>query len=213
MLKKIGISGLLILFLSCSMSRKDYFFSPNLPNSFNSAVAVLPFDNASTDISAEKFLRDMVAKRFVEKGWTIIPNDKVDEKLQELGISDGGQLAAFKSQDIANKIGARILCYGYIEDFKFQNLGFIINKKVTLNIKLVDGISGENLFEATGNGSDTKIYTNKDEAKEAFLVNSAIKLAGNILNKPLLVESEKAVDEIFKLLKCAVEGKSSCYGR
>lgn len=187
-------------FTGCSSlsHKEEVMISPKLLAVKSSLVAVLPFNNASTDISAEKFLRDMVSKKFLEKGWSIIPNDTVDEKLMEMGISDGGQLAAFKYQDLSSKLGARILCYGYIEDFKFQNLGYIVKKKVSLNIKLIDAFSGELLLETSGIGSDTKIHINKKEAQKAFVSENVVKIAGNILKKPLMKESEKAVEEIFK---------------
>lgn len=194
---------LLVFFLAgCASlnSKKEFNISPNLLTLKNSTLAVLPFDNASNDLTAEKFLREKVLKKFISKGWTVISNESVDEKLNELGISDGGQLAAFNYQELGSKVGARILCYGYIEDFKFQNLGYVVIKNVSLSLRLVDSITGETLFEGRGIGKDTQIHTSKEEAKKAFILENAFKLAGNILNKPLAQESEKAIDEIFKNL-------------
>lgn len=201
MIKRSAIPVLAVFLLSscAGMGAKTAIpVSPALAASKGSTLAVLPFDNASTDLNAETILRDMVAKGLGEKGWSVIPNAAVDEKMTELGVSDGGQLPAFKPQQIAEKTGAKILCYGYIADFKFQNLGFIVRKNVELELRLLDGATGEVLFEGTGKGSDTKIYTNKDEAKAAFLLNTGAKLVNNITNKPLVPESTKAVGSLLK---------------
>jgi len=200
---KKGIILCAVFFLaSCSglQNKKDFMVSPALSASKGSLAAVLPFDNASTDLNAETILRDMVAKGLERKGWMVMKNEAVDEKLNELGVSDGGQLPAFKVQDIVARTGARILCYGYIEDFKFQNLGFIVRKNVELELKIVDGLSGEVLFEGAGKGSDTKFYTDKEEAKKAFIVQTGVKLINNMTNKPLIEESQKAIDRIFMKL-------------
>ncbi|MEF3280888.1 MAG: CsgG/HfaB family protein [Elusimicrobiota bacterium] len=188
---------LLIAFLySCSapILKKD----EGIVKSFTKGtVAVLPFDNQSNDITAETMLRDMVVERFVKKGWIVIKNEIVDEKLKGAGIVDGGQLNMLKPQEISKLLEADYLCYGYINDFKLQNLGFIINKKVELEIKIVDGKTEEVVFNMTGVGQDMKVYFKKEEAKKAFAENMALKLVQNIMKRPLYNESVVAVSKIF----------------
>lgn len=167
-----------------------YFIEPD-------SVAVLPFDNMSTDITAEDMMRQMVISAFTKKGWNVIPKEQVDEKLKQIGITDGGQLNSVSSSEIASLTGARYLCYGIINDFKFQNLGFIVLRKVEFEMKIYDSVKNDFIFDETGTGSDTEVYLNKDEAKKAFIKHNAMKLIENIAKRPLYKQATESIDRIF----------------
>ncbi|MDO8802998.1 MAG: DUF799 family lipoprotein [Elusimicrobiota bacterium] len=169
-----------------------YLVSPSLRASADPRVAVLPFDNQSTDISAADIMRRLAAEGFVKRGYTHLALAEVDEKLSGLGISEGGQLPGVKPADIGKALGADLLCYGDVEDFTFQNLGFVVRKSAALRVKLVSASTGETLYEGSGSGKDLKVYFNKDEAKAAFVEQLAVKLVQNILKTPLKREAEAA---------------------
>ena len=177
-----------------------YLVAPGFAVEGAGRVAVLPFDNHSTDISAPELLRKEVHKRLGRHGYALLDLSGTDDKLRELGITDGGQLPSMKPGDLGAALGAELLCYGSLEDFTFQNLGFVIRKSVRLRIKIVSAATGEPLFEAAGSGRDVKVFLNKDEAAGAFLLYTAQKLAENLMHHPLRAESEKAVGRVFERL-------------
>jgi len=198
---KISKLAFCILFLSCSsIGKRDYIVSEKFSSISEVSVAVLPFDNESVDLDAEKYMREEVIKRLVQYGYSPLTADSVDEKLKEIGVSDAGQLAAFKPKDIASKLSCRILIYGNIENYVFQNLGFIVRKKADLYLKAIDGVDESVIYEGFGSGDDSKFYLNKKEAEKAFIVNTGIKLASNISNRNLLMSEavRKAVDKALK---------------
>lgn len=196
MRKNVLILSLTFFFFSCA-PKYNTFIAPEFKTYPYRTVAVLLFDNESLDLTAETMLRDMIIKRLKNRGFNVIDKKHVDNILkEEFGITDGGQLPSVEKKDIAEKLNADILCYGYIHDFTFQNLGFVIKKKVVLEISLYDK-EGKLLFNTTGEGNDTKIYTNSKEAKKAFLRGTAEKIITNIADKPLYRESQIAVDKIF----------------
>lgn len=193
--------SLCLFFLSCSsIEKRDYIVSEKFSSISDVSVAVLPFDNESVDLDAEKYMREEVIKRLVQYGYSPLTSDSIDEKLKEIGISDAGQLAAFKPKEIASKLSCRILIYGNIENYVFQNLGFIVRKKAELYIKAIDGIDESVIYEGFGSGDDSKVYLNKKDAEAAFIVNTGVKLASNISNKNLLMSEavRKAVDKALK---------------
>ncbi len=169
-----------------------YLVSPALRSAADLRVAVLPFDNETTDVSADGIMRKLVVEGFGQRGYAPLPPGEVDEKLHGLGISDGGQLPGVKPEDIAKALGADLLCYGDVEDFTFQNLGFVVRKNVKLKVKLVSASTGETLYEGYGSGKDVKVYFNKDDAKAAFVEQMAVKLVQNIFKTPLKREAEAA---------------------
>lgn len=178
---------------ACACAGKAvYTVSPNLRGLPEARVAVLPFDNQSTDVSASDIMRKLAAENLGKRGYLTLPVEEVDGKLSGLGVSEGGQLPGVKPADIAKALGADLLFYGDVEDFTFQNLGFVIRKAVKLRVRLVSAASGETLYEGTGSGKDVKVFMNGDEAKAAFVEQMAVKLVQNILKTPLKKEAEAA---------------------
>jgi len=177
-----------------------YLVAPALRTAQDPRVAVLPFDNQSTALDASDILRKLAAENLGRRGYPPLPVDETDEKLKALGVLDGGQLPAVKPEEIGKALGADLLCYGDVEDFTFQNLGFVVRKSVTLRVKLVSAATGETLYEGKGSGRDFKIYTNADEAKAAFVEQLAVKLVQNILKSPLKREAETAAGKALDRL-------------
>jgi len=184
-------AGLLALASGCA-GKSVLLVSPALREFADPRVAVLPFDNQSTDLGAADVLRKLAAEGFQKRGYLPLPLEVVDAALAGLGVSEGGQLPAVKPEDIGKALGTDLLCYGDVRDFTFQNLGFIVRKNVALDVKVLSAASGETLYEASGTGRDLKIYTDKDEAKAAFVGQLALKLAQNLLKTPLKKEAEAA---------------------
>jgi len=172
--------------------KSAYLVSPSLRAVPDTRVAVLPFDNQSTDVTAADVMRKLVEENFAKRGYPPLSAEDVDGKLSGLGVSEGGQLPGVKTEDIGKALGADLLCYGSVEDFTFQNLGFIIRKSVKLQVKLVSASTGETLYEGNGTGKDVKIFMNQDEAKAAFVEQLAVKLVQNMLKTPLKKEAETA---------------------
>jgi hypothetical protein len=181
-----------LLAAGCTSFRPSVTVSPALRGWPDARVAVLPFDNQSTDLGAADVMRRLAVEEFSKRGYQPLPLEEVDGKLAGLGVSEGGQLPSVKPEDLAKALGADLLCYGDVQDFTFQNLGFVIRKNVALNVRLLAVSTGETLYEATGVGQDIKIYTNKDEAKKAFVEQLAVRLVQNLLKSPLRKEAEAA---------------------
>ncbi len=162
------------------------------------SVVVLPFENQTTNLIGPGMLRKMVFERFSEKGYHTVSMEEIDEKLKKIGVTDGGQLSYISQGVLKETFGNRLACFGTVEYFTFQNLGFIVRKKVVLKIKVVSLVDDKVVFEATGKGSDTKFFLSKDEAKEAFVKQMALKLLDNMFKSPLKREARAALRRIFK---------------
>ena len=187
-----GRRSLALLLAACCgcAGKAAYLVSPALRTAADPHVAVLPFDNQSTDISAPDIMRKLAAEGFERRGYPPLDPSQVDAGLSALGVSEGGQLPGVKPQDIGKALGADLLCYGEVEDFTFQNLGFLIRKNVTLHVRLVSASTGETLYEGTGSGKDMQVYFNRDDAKRAFVEQLAVKMVSNIFKVPLKREAE-----------------------
>ncbi len=186
-----GIFPAAFLLFGCATGG-SYAVSPSLRAVTDPRVAVLPFDNQSTDVEAPDMLRKLISEGFEKRGYPLLPLAEVDGKLQGLGVSEGGQLPGVKPADIGKALGADLLCYGDVEDFTFQNLGFVVRKSVKLHLTIISAATGETLYEGSGAGKDLKVYFDKDQAKAAFVEQMAVKLVQNILKSPLKKEAGEA---------------------
>ncbi len=180
------------LFSAACAAKQAYFIAPGFAPPAE-PVALLPFENESVDLSAEDYLYKLAAGRLAAKGYSLIQGEPVLEGLKGIGITDAGQMASATPEIIGRAVGSGLLCYGTIEDFTFQNLGFVVRKSVKLRLKLVSAATGEVLYEGEGTGRDIKVYLDRDEAKKAFVEQMAMKLVQNMLKSPLAKEAEKAV--------------------
>jgi hypothetical protein len=191
----------LLLAAGCACAGKAaYLVSPALRAVGDPRVAVLPFDNQTTDLSAPDIMRKLAEEGFKARGYPPLDAAEVDVKLAALGISEGGQLPGLKPQDVGKALGADLLCYGDVEDFTFQNLGFLIRKNVTLHVRLVSAATGETLYEGAGNGRDIKVYFDRDDAKRAFVEQMAMKVVSNIFKVPLKREADLAASRALDSL-------------
>ncbi|HCC48215.1 MAG TPA: hypothetical protein DEQ38_08920 [Elusimicrobia bacterium] len=197
--RRLAVLALLSAACACA-GGGAYQVSPSLRAAPDARVAVLPFDNQSTAVDAADIMRKLAAEGFGRRGYLPLPGGEVDGALRGLGVSEGGQLAGVKAEEIGKAVGADLLCYGDVEDFTFQNLGFVVRKSVVLRLKLVSASTGETLYEGTGSGRDIKVFLNKDEAKAAFVEQLAVKLVQNILKSPLKREAEAAAGKALDRL-------------
>lgn len=183
---------IIALFIAACSAKPAYFVAQGFTAPAE-PVALLPFENETVDLAAEDYLYKLVAGRIAAKGYSLIQGEAVAEGLKGIGITDAGQMASSTPEAIGRAVGSGLLCYGVIEDFTFQNLGFVIRKTVKLRLKLVSAATGEVLYEGTGTGRDVKVFLDRDEAKKAFVEQMAFKLVQNMLKSPLAKESERAV--------------------
>ncbi|MEA3306364.1 MAG: DUF799 family lipoprotein [Elusimicrobiota bacterium] len=201
-MKKIVLLIIIAGFIAaCSGSRPGHKTKNAWPitgDAASASIIVLPFENQTNNLIGHKMLRKMAFDKFSKKGYHTVSMEEVDEKLKKKGITDGGQLPYISRGVLKEVFGNRLACFGTVEDFTFQNLGFIVRKKVGLKIKVVSLLDNKIIFEHTGKGSDTKFFLSKDEAKEAFVEQMAVKLIGNMFKSPLKRESRKAIRKIFK---------------
>jgi hypothetical protein len=193
------LCAVLLLAAGCS-GKAAYLVSPALRTAPDPRVAVLPFDNQSTDIGAPDIMRKLAEEGFGKRGYAPLPAEEVDAKLSSLGVSEGGQLPGVKPADLGTALGVDLLVYGDVEDFTFQNLGFVIRKLVALRVKVVSASTGETLYEGAGSGKDIKVFFDRDQAKAAFVEQLAVKLVQNILKTPLKKEAETAANKALDSL-------------
>ncbi|MDD5210092.1 MAG: DUF799 family lipoprotein [Elusimicrobiales bacterium] len=160
---------------------------------FPSTIALLPFENQSLDLRAPELFRDLLDTYLSAANFNLADVKETEEKVHSLGISEGGQLNSVTPQRLAGLLGTEALLYGEIETFNYSNVGVYAERMVKVKLRLVDGRTGETLWETEKSKGNSQVGLSKSAAKSVLLSGYANKAVENITNSPLAPESEDVV--------------------
>ncbi len=163
-------------------------------------IAILPLVNESNDLDGPVYVRQLIEKGILSRGFQIVQTDQVDQNLKEKGFTNGGQLRATTPQKIGEWTGADSLLYCTLEDFNYINVGFYAQRRVKIIARLVDARTGERLWESEREGTTRIIAANRKQAEQEFAIQLAIKAAEKLAHQPLQLESNMAVHRLLDSL-------------
>jgi hypothetical protein len=199
------IGGLCLLLIGCKVA------PPKPP--LVETIAVLPFDNESNDINASDIMQKFVYWALKPSVYRVIDIKEVNERLANVGIVDGGQLAVVDPTKLGKDLGVQALLFGSVENFHYVNIGFYMEKKVTLSLRLVEVGTGATLWENTATGAHRLFSLDKDTAAQNFAKGLADQLTDKLFNTPLESEARLAtMNTLFSLPGFSFAGFASGAG-
>lgn len=166
-------------------------------------IVLLPLDNQSLDLQGPLVVRNLLETYLAAAGISVADTRTVDEKLREIGISEGGQLGSATAQKLGEVLEVDALLYGEITEFKSVNVGVYASRIVEAKLWLVDARTGARLWEATQRKANSQASLSKEAAKRTLATGYAERAAENIRNSPLLPESEDVARQLIKSLNKA----------
>ena len=171
-----------------------YFISPSLRLAPDVRVAVLPFDNNSSEPAAPAVMRALAARGFGLRGYAALAPDAVDSILRrnrgQGALSDGAAALAPE---------AGLLCYGSVDNFTFENLGLAVKKSVKLRLKIISAATGERLFEGEGAAENFRSFPDQAAAK-SYYMSQAAGHGGADAASALKREAAAAVEQVLDRL-------------
>lgn len=141
-------------------------------------VAILPPDNQSNDITASRAVAGAVSSALMGMGYFPIASPAQDAALKNLGLTDGGQINAFKLPDLIGALGTDGLAKIVVEDFSKINLGVYVSPTVEATVTLMDA-AGERLWEANSKFTAKQFNV----SVEAIAQNAGTELMGDLVGK------------------------------
>lgn len=157
-------------------------------------VGMLPADNHSNDLRADNTVQKVMAGVLISLGYLPLFSPAQTQSLQELGLTDGGQLKAFKSPQLASALGADSLFHTTIAGFNDLNAGVYMNRSVDLEMALTDTV-GEKLWEVEAHSTNRMVQGNILAGLASRIAENAVLKA---LNLHMLREASKAALEAHK---------------
>lgn len=196
MTKKFGAAVTLSLLAACASKGPIVRHSEPFPSKF----AVLPMSNLSVDLQGPMVVRNVLETRLAASAYDLANAQEVDDKLKQIGITDGGQLNATTPQKLGLLLGVDALLYGELVEFKNMNIGVYANRVVEAKLKLVDAKTGQTIWETQKKYSEKKLGLDKDSIKDNLVSGYSGKILENIMKNPLRPETEMVVSKLLKEL-------------
>lgn len=163
-------------------------------------IAILPFDNESNDLNAPDIMQQLVFDAMKNSVYEVRPLKEVNDFLESKGIVDGGQLAIVDPKKLGPDLNVQGLMYGYVENFNYVNVGYYMERKVTLNLALIDVKTGAVLWENTNTSATRALTLDQKEATAAFAAGLANQFIDKLFKKPLQKEAVAAAFETLRSL-------------
>jgi len=142
---------LLMLFLAGCASRQETAVTravhPDYQSMAPSTVAVLPFDNMSTDLDATPLIRPIVAERLRCRGYEVPDLEWTDQILQESGVMVSHDVRSFTALELGRMLGTDAVMFGMVTDFTTKYAVVYASVAVQLRLELVDCRSGQILWQ------------------------------------------------------------------
>ena len=196
-MKKIRIFILLSLgcyLAGCSISKnnKVEILPPGMHH-----LAVLPMANETTNLDGPKYLRKALYKKLKHpRGFSIVPMDTTDSILNEIGITDGGQLGIISVKELGEKIPAKRLLYTNLLTFK--PLRAITFEVIRVDLKMYDSGTGRLIFEDTFSVTSQKEEFKQSSVKDYFYYLFGMAFLEKLFRCPLHEEIELITSRISK---------------
>jgi len=163
-------------------------------------LAVLPFNNASNDINAPEILQRATYLALKKSAYETSDIEITNQKLIEAGIRDGGQLPVIDPTKLGKDLGVQGLVYGSVESFGYVNIGYFVQRKVTVELKVVDVATGQTLWERTGNGATRNFTLDSKEAQENLAKGLLDQVVDKVFQSPLENEARIATIDALRTL-------------
>lgn len=165
-------------------------------------IAVLPFTNESSDVAIEKFTRIVMFEALNRGGYEVVPLEDVNSSLEELGITEGGQLPTITLAEIADKIEADSFMYGNIISARRVMLGVYFDKEFEANFKIYELGSEELKWEDERESKEQKVVINPGEIAKTAGKAFVLELADDMIYK--MLDSHPLIDHIRNVVYTSV---------
>lgn len=101
-------------------------------------IAVLPMENLTVEGDIAYHFRVRLSERLRAKGYTVVDNTLVDEKLYQLGVAHAGQLRLLPFAELQQLTSADGFLSGVVEQGAVQHAGVYNSYVFTCSLKLQD---------------------------------------------------------------------------
>ena len=158
-MRKISLLALvwgLLFLLGCGGVK--YYVKEGAEISYVERVAVLPFQNNTSEKHAAERMRDLVSTEILAMGlFDVVDKGVVDAALKEEGIALGKKGSVDLDKNTARRLGkvlgVQAFVVGSVDQYEESRRGSFSYPVVSLTLRLIDAQTGTILWQASGGAS------------------------------------------------------------
>jgi hypothetical protein len=158
--RRARIAGIVLgmaLLVGCSKSKTRYVH-PNVDLAAIQRVAVLPFENLSTDTAAGEKVHSLFLVELLSTGvFDVVEPGLVTKVLRAEGIQSTAALGPADFKRLGESIGADAFFLGSVVDFVEGGSGSAPAPEVTIQLRLVEARSGVTVWSASDSKSGSSL--------------------------------------------------------
>lgn len=155
---------------------------------FKHKIAVLPFANETTSLDGPVMIRQMFYNALGNLGYNVLSLEETDAIIRKHGMTDGGQINAFKKEDLCKWLGVKRILFANIIDFNETITGVYNKRRVKGAAFMWDLNTKSEIWKSDESFEGTKIASLKN-AGESFGLQLFRGILERMQNKLLAHES------------------------
>jgi TolB-like protein len=148
-------------------------------------LAVLPFENFTSDNYAGEKIRRIVITELLSRGFDVVEPGEVTKLMKELKIRSLGSLAVSEIQEIGKTLKADSVMTGSVEAFGISKGISVSYPEITVNLMLIETSSGNIIWSVHNTSGGASFWTRHFGAEGISLSETARDVV------------EKAIDTMF----------------
>lgn len=164
-----------VLFIGCATIPKSDW----VPKT----IAILPFANETADVGVQDFARYSLFTQLQNKGYNCMDLAAVDSILNDMGITEGGQLGTVTLDELGQQLGADGIVYGNILTAKRIMAGVYFKKEFSAEYKLYRHSDGAIYWDTSYLSKESKFVLNPTEILKTAASEMAIEITQDMLTK------------------------------
>ena len=137
----------------------DHFIKKETDFSNVKSVAVLPFENFTSDTYAGEKIRRIVITELLSKGIDVIEPGEVTKLLMELRVRSLGSIRLSEIKKIGETLDVDAVMRGSVEAFGISSGYSVKYPEVTINLMLIDTSSGNIIWSVRHTSGGASFWT------------------------------------------------------
>jgi len=175
----VASSFFLLALLGCA---SDSFLRPETDTDTIKRVAVLPFENFTTDAYAGEKIRRIVITELLSEGVDVIEPGEVTRLLKEMELRSLSSLGVPEIQEIGKTLGVEAVMAGSVEAYGTSQGISVTYPEVTINLLLLDASSGNIIWSVRSTSGGANFWTRHFGAEGMSLSETARKVVKKAFN-------------------------------
>lgn len=175
MLRKIVLFVSTLMMFGCVTMTFDW-----VPQS----VAILPLGNQTADVAVDDFARYHLYER-LEKiaDYDLMPLEEVDRALDDLGITDAGQLPTISIEELAEKLGVEAIITGDVIVADRVMLGVYFKKEFEATYSMIKTSDETVVWSENYYSKDSKLVLNPAQVVTGMVEEMAKEITSDLVAK------------------------------